>query len=512
MALTGRERRNIGLGLAFLAPNIIGFMVFALVPLVFSLVMAFTNWDLKLHNMFKEASIGFVGVDNFTRLVGQKDFWRYLGNTLFFMMGIPFSVAGSLILAILLTRDLRGGNKRVFLCLTVGAVFVASILLLVAIGSGQSAMFILLTSVACGILVFGIVGGTTFYRTMFYLPHFCAGVATFILWKKLYSPFDGPINAILETPLNGLAVAVQSTGFVKVQLGMALCYGLVAIVLLYSLRRLIAMWRDGELGWSAAVVPVILLTLAPALALLWSPWIGARPEETADGPSFWTLTNNRAGWALALVAVAILGWGLYQVVKGRDYKCVPSNGVGTALMFAAAMMVVEFVLLGFGIVFFNLPTMATDGFRPPEWISNYHWAKPALMIMGLWGAIGSNNMLLYIAGLSNVPQDLYEAADIDGASGFQRFWSVTWPQLAPTTFFIAVMATIHGLRGGFEIARTMTLGGPAGSTTFLSYFIFTEGFETGRLGYSSAVAWTLFTMTFALTIFNWKFGNRYVND
>jgi len=89
---------------------------------------------------------------------------------------------------------------------------------------------------------------------------------------------------------------------------------------------------------------------------------------------------------------------------------------------------------------------------------------------------------------------------------------VTWPQLAPTTFFIAVMSVIGGLRGGFEIARTMTQGGPAGATTYLSYFIFTEGFDTGRLGYSSAVAWVLFAMTFALTLFNWKFGNRYVNE
>jgi len=121
-------------------------------------------------------------------------------------------------------------------------------------------------------------------------------------------------------------------------------------------------------------------------------------------------------------------------------------------------------------------------------------------------------MLLYLAGLSGVPQELYEAADIDGASSWQRFWHITWPQLANVTFFIMVMAVIGGLQGGFEMARTMTQGGPAGSTTTLAYYIYTQGFATGRLGYASAVSWLLFLLVFTVTIFNWKFGNRYTNE
>jgi len=121
-------------------------------------------------------------------------------------------------------------------------------------------------------------------------------------------------------------------------------------------------------------------------------------------------------------------------------------------------------------------------------------------------------MLLYIAGLTNIPPELYEAADIDGASPRQRFWNVTWPQLAPITFFIFIMSVIGGLQGGFEMARTMTQGGPAGSTTPLSYFIFTQGFETGRFGSASGVAWALFALVLSVTLINWKFGSRYVND
>jgi multiple sugar transport system permease protein len=94
----------------------------------------------------------------------------------------------------------------------------------------------------------------------------------------------------------------------------------------------------------------------------------------------------------------------------------------------------------------------------------------------------------------------------------QKFWNVIWPQLAPITFFIFIMSVIGGLQGGFEMARAMTAGGPAGSTTTISYFVYNEGFSTGRLGYASAIAWTLFAMVFAITIFNWKFGNKHVNE
>jgi multiple sugar transport system permease protein len=121
-------------------------------------------------------------------------------------------------------------------------------------------------------------------------------------------------------------------------------------------------------------------------------------------------------------------------------------------------------------------------------------------------------MLLYIAGISNVPDQLYEAADIDGASRWQKFLHVTWPQLAPTTFFIVVMSVIGGLQGGFEQARAMTEGGPFGATTTIAYYIYQEGFETGRLGFASAVAWVMFLMIFVMTLINFKMGSKHVTE
>ncbi|MDR3688181.1 MAG: sugar ABC transporter permease [Fimbriimonas sp.] len=135
-------------------------------------------------------------------------------------------------------------------------------------------------------------------------------------------------------------------------------------------------------------------------------------------------------------------------------------------------------------------------------------ARDALILMGIWIAIGGNNMLLYLAALTNVPEELIEAAQLDGASPWKCFANVTWPQLAPTTFFILVMSIIGGLQGGFETARVMTSGGPAGTTTTLAYFIYSLAFEQFRIGYASAVAWVLFAFVFVATLINWRFGNR----
>jgi multiple sugar transport system permease protein len=130
------------------------------------------------------------------------------------------------------------------------------------------------------------------------------------------------------------------------------------------------------------------------------------------------------------------------------------------------------------------------------------------MFMGLWTAAGGMNMLLYLAALSNVPKDLLDAAEVDGAGAWKRFRHVTWPQLAPTTFFISIMAVIGGLQGGFEQARVMTAGGPAGSTTTLSYYIYTKGFTELDLGYAAAISWVLFAVIFIATAINWRFGRE----
>ena len=501
-----RRRKEVALGLAFLAPNVLGFLSFTLLPLLFALMLAFTNWDLQRHNMFQREALGFVGLDNFRRAFGEALFWKSLGNTLFFMMGIPFGIAGSLLAAILLSQELRGGSRRNAGLIIAGAGLVVGAVMLTLAGLGGTAMTLLIFGVAGSILIGGSVGGNTVYRTLFYLPHFTAGVATFILWRKLYAPETGPINAALRPPLGVLTEAVRALPDPLVRSGVWVC-GLGMLALLWlGVSRLRRWWRDEELGVFGLVVGVGLLTI-PMLPV--ATWLTT--DAQSDAIASLAITGRAVQIGFVLLIVWLLA-GLPGVVRHR--KTPSDEGIGAALILCAVAMVGLFVLLGLSRVLFALPAIAASpgGVQPPEWLSDADWAKPSLILMGLWAAVGSNNMILYLAGLSNVPGELYEAADIDGAGRFGKFWNITWPQLAPVTFFIVVMSVIGGLQGGFEMVKTMTNGGPRESTTVLSFYIYQEAFELGRLGYASAVTWTLFALVLTVTLFNWKFGNRYVND
>jgi len=117
-------------------------------------------------------------------------------------------------------------------------------------------------------------------------------------------------------------------------------------------------------------------------------------------------------------------------------------------------------------------------------------------------------MILYLASISNIPDSLYEAAEMDGAGAVAKFFHITIPSVAPTTFFITIMSVIGGLQGGFANAKIMTNGGPAGTTTTLAYYVYTMGFEELRFGYASAISWLMFILVFSLTLINWKYGNR----
>lgn len=135
-------------------------------------------------------------------------------------------------------------------------------------------------------------------------------------------------------------------------------------------------------------------------------------------------------------------------------------------------------------------------------------AREALMLMGFWIGLGGGNMLLYLAALTHMPEELVESARLDGAGSWAVFRHVTWPQLAPTTFFIVIMSVIGGFQGGVDQAQVMTGGGPAQTTTTLGYYIFRTSFVEYQFGYASAVAWVLFAIIFALSLVMWKFGNK----
>jgi len=150
--------------------------------------------------------------------------------------------------------------------------------------------------------------------------------------------------------------------------------------------------------------------------------------------------------------------------------------------------------------------------QPPNWLGQVNTAKPAFIVMGWWQQLGGLPMLLYLAALQGIPEQLYEAAEMDGANAWQRFWAITWPMVSPTTFFILIMGVIRGFQGGFQQAYIMTRGGPAGSTTTVDYFIYNRAFfQDQDMGYASAAAWVLFAIILALTLINWRYGQRRVH-
>jgi multiple sugar transport system permease protein len=140
------------------------------------------------------------------------------------------------------------------------------------------------------------------------------------------------------------------------------------------------------------------------------------------------------------------------------------------------------------------------GLPPLRWIEDARLAKPALILMMLWLSIGGSSMIIYLAALQGVPDELHEAARMDGANRWQQFRNVTWPALRPATFFIVTMGLIANLQWNFDVAYIMTDGGPYGSTTTLVFYLYLKAYRFFEMGYASAIAWIIFAITLAMTI------------
>lgn len=144
----------------------------------------------------------------------------------------------------------------------------------------------------------------------------------------------------------------------------------------------------------------------------------------------------------------------------------------------------------------------------PNWLQNPDWSKPALILMSIWGV--GNNMILYLAGLQEVPKELYEAAELDGAAAWHRVRHVTLPMISPILFFTLVMGMI-GTFQYFTQAWIMTSGGPADSTLFYALYLFNNAFVFFRMGYASAMAWILFLLILGCTALTFRATRGHVH-
>ncbi|MBI2940337.1 MAG: sugar ABC transporter permease [Chloroflexi bacterium] len=147
------------------------------------------------------------------------------------------------------------------------------------------------------------------------------------------------------------------------------------------------------------------------------------------------------------------------------------------------------------------------GMPPQRWLWDPDLAKPTFILMSLWG-IGSQ-MIIFLAGLQSVPDSLLEAAEIDGANRWDKFWNVTVPMVSPVIFFNVIM----GIIGSFQVFTTafITVGaGPGNTTLFYVLYLYRNGFETFRMGYASALAWVLFAIILGFTLLQFALADRWV--
>jgi len=149
------------------------------------------------------------------------------------------------------------------------------------------------------------------------------------------------------------------------------------------------------------------------------------------------------------------------------------------------------------------------GFTPPQWLHGPSMALLAVSLVSMWHFTGYD-VVIYMAGLYNVPPDLYEAARIDGATEGQVFWKITFPLLSPTTFFLLIISTIGAFRA-FTMFYVLTDGGPLRTTTSVTFMVYEQFYNASRWGYASAIAIVLFVCILAMTLINQRLaGNRVV--
>jgi multiple sugar transport system permease protein len=243
----------------------------------------------------------------------------------------------------------------------------------------------------------------------------------------------------------------------------------------------------------------------------------------AEDPRFLKAVYNTFVYTIASVPLTMAGGILVallmnQKIKGiaffRTVFYLPSVTAGVASAFLWFFIFQpDYGLLNYSIklvgqlanFFVNLVVPVELSIRGPQWLADPAWVKTAYVIMSLWG-VGAS-MIIYLAGLQGIPEQLYEAADIDGASTWQQFMNVTLPMLSPVVFFNLILTII----GSFQIFTPAFVlsggnGAPADSALFYVLYVYQMAFQLFKFGYASALAWLLFVVIMLATLVQFKFS------
>lgn len=277
----------------------------------------------------------------------------------------------------------------------------------------------------------------------------------------------------------------------------------------------------GYLLISPWLIGFLIFTLIPMIASLYlsftncellkqTQWIGlANYNRLVNDKLVGIALYNTAyyvfiGVPIRLIFALLLAVLLNQKIRGttifRTLFYLPSVTSSVAM----ALLWIWLFNPDFGLINYMLSLMGVKG---PGWLIDARWSKPALIIMSLWGV--GPTMVIFLAGLQGIPESLYEAAILDGATNFKRFINITIPLLSPVILFNLIIQIIHSFQV-FTAAYVMTGGGPVNSTLFYVLYLFRVAFQFLEMGYGSALAWVLFIIILIFTIIQMKLSSYWV--
>jgi multiple sugar transport system permease protein len=245
-----------------------------------------------------------------------------------------------------------------------------------------------------------------------------------------------------------------------------------------------------------AIAPARFAGLANYRRLLGDPMVALTLQKTA----LYVVLTLPVGLALALaIALALHAKWFRGKSFVRGLYFLPNVTSLAAVAFVWQWMLnPEFGLLNAGLRLSHLPVLG--------WLSDPKLAMPSIAGVSIWQGLGFT-ILVYLSGLRGIPDEVYEAATIDGAAGWSIFRSITWPLLTPTTMFLTVMGVI----GGFQVFQSvyiMTGGGPLDATRVFLFYLWQSAFQNLELGYASALAVLLFAIVMLLTAIQWGYYSR----
>lgn len=302
----------------------------------------------------------------------------------------------------------------------------------------------------------------------------------------------------------------------------------------HFLGRSARYWREALTGWamfSPWLFGFLVFTLIPmglSLYLCFTHYNGiAWPPRWAGlynfnfllkDPLFWKAVYNTLYYAAISQPPAIIGALILAILLNQR---IPGKATFRTIFYLPAVLPeVPLAMLWLwllnpqlGLINNTLRFIGIES--PPNWLFDAEWAKPAMVVMRMWSL--GNAMVIFLAGLQGIPDHLLEAAEVDGANSWQRFWNVTIPLLTPTIFFQIVTSVIGVLqifgiiyvwaRIGFAGGLT---AGPDNSLLFYAYYLYQTGFSQNSMGRASAMAWILFLTILMLTLIQFYFSRRWV--